>query len=372
MRETDVLVIGAGQAGLSSAYHLARRGLKPLARAESGGRTMLVLDAEDGPGGAWRHRWDSLTMATVNNIYDLPGMPQEDVDPAAQSRQVLPDYFGRFEERFALDVERPVRVESVRHETPGDPAGAFVAVTTAGDIRARTLVNATGTWNKPFVPYVPGMRDFTGRHLRTVDYTRAEDFAGLHVAVVGGGISAVGFLVELSTVTTTSWFTRREPEFHDGPFRQHQLTLAVEQVDQRVRQGLAPKSVVAVTGLRWTPDLLAAKERGAMDRQPMFDRVEPSGVRLADGGFQSVDVILWATGFRADIDHLAPLGLRGPGGGIVMDPPMVAADPRIAMVGYGPSASTVGANRAGRVAATRLIDWLDSAVSASDGSSGSA
>lgn len=90
----------------------------------------------------------------------------------------------------------------------------------------------------------------------------------------------------------------------------------------------------------------------------MFTRIEPGGVRLADGGFRAVDVIIWATGFRADIDHLAPLNLRGPGGGIVMDPPMVAGDPRIALVGYGPSASTVGANRAGRAAASRLIDWL--------------
>ena len=297
-------------------------------------------------------------MATVNNIHDLPGMPQEVVDPDSPSREVLTDYFGRFEEHFDLDVERPVHVTAVRHETPGNPAGAFLVDSTAGGIRARALVNATGTWRKPFVPFVPGMRDFAGQQLRTVDYVRAEDFIGRHVAVVGGGISAVGFLAELSKVTTTSWFTRREPEFATGPFRQHQLTLAVERVDERVRQGLAPKSVVAVTGLRWTPELLAAKERGAMERQPMFVRIEPDGVRLADGGFQRVDVIIWATGFHADIDHLAPLGLRGPGGGIVMDPPMVAADPRIAMVGYGPSASTVGANRAGRVAASRLIDLL--------------
>ena len=96
-----------------------------------------------------------------------------------------------------------------------------------------------------------------------------------------------------------------------------------------------------------------------MNRQPMFTRIEPGGVRLQDGGFQPVDVILWATGFRADIDHLSPLGLRGSGGGIVMDPPTVAGEPRVHLVGYGPSASTVGANRAGRVAVRRLVEYLD-------------
>lgn len=62
------------------------------------------------------------------------------------------------------------------------------------------------------------------------------------------------------------------------------------------------------------------------------------------------DVILWATGFRPAIEHLAPLKLRGPGGGIQAEDTRVVADPRIHLVGYGPSASTIGANRAGRAA----------------------
>jgi hypothetical protein len=62
------------------------------------------------------------------------------------------------------------------------------------------------------------------------------------------------------------------------------------------------------------------------------------------------DVILWATGFRAALDHLAPLRLREPGGGIAVDGTRVIKDPRVHLVGYGPSASTIGANRAGRTA----------------------
>ncbi|HEX4788812.1 MAG TPA: hypothetical protein VH372_10150, partial [Actinospica sp.] len=56
------------------------------------------------------------------------------------------------------------------------------------------------------------------------------------------------------------------------------------------------------------------------------------------------------TGWRAALDHLAPLHLRAPGGGIVMDGTRVVLEPRLHLVGYGPSASTVGANRAGREA----------------------
>jgi pyruvate/2-oxoglutarate dehydrogenase complex dihydrolipoamide dehydrogenase (E3) component len=113
--------------------------------------------------------------------------------------------------------------------------------------------------------------------------------------------------------------------------------------------------VVSATGLFWTPSLRAAAERGVLDRHPMFMRIEPLGVRSSDGGFEPVDVILWATGFRAALDHLAPLGLRGPGGGIAVDGTMVRGEPRVHLIGYGPSSSTVGANRAGRAAVNDLV-----------------
>ena len=91
----------------------------------------------------------------------------------------------------------------------------------------------------------------------------------------------------------------------------------------------------------------------------MFTRIDETGVTLADGSHQELDTIIWATGFRQNIEHLAPLRLRGPGGGIRMDPPMVADEPRIYLVGYGPSASTIGANRAGRAAVRSLSRYLD-------------
>jgi NADH dehydrogenase FAD-containing subunit len=87
----------------------------------------------------------------------------------------------------------------------------------------------------------------------------------------------------------------------------------------------------------------------------MFTSIEPEGVRLHDGTFQPADVILWATGFRAELEHLAPLHLRGPGGGIVMEGTQVASEPRVHLVGYGPSSSTIGANRAGRAAVAALL-----------------
>jgi hypothetical protein len=130
-------------------------------------------------------------------------------------------------------------------------------------------------------------------------------------------------------------------------------------VEERVRQGLPPASVVSVTGLALRPREREAERRGAYDRHPMFARVEPDGVRLADGSLEPADVILWATGFRPALTHLAGLGLRSPRGGIQLDGTTAVAHPRVQLVGYGPSASTIGANRAGRTAARGVAQWLD-------------
>ncbi|WJH22977.1 FAD-dependent oxidoreductase [Pseudarthrobacter defluvii] len=340
---TDVVVIGAGQAGLSAAYHLQRRGLD-----------YAVLDAEEGPGGAWRHRWKSLRMATVNGISDLPGIPKPEVDPAEPSSEFLTRYFGNYEAELGLSVRRPVKVRAVRREDD-NPAGRLRIETSDGDWTAKALINATGTWTRPFWPIYPGQNSFRGRQLHVADYVSADEFRGQHVIVVGGGISAVGLLEEISRITTTSWFTRREPVWRDAPFDAKAGHDAVALVEERVRRGLPPQSVVSVTGLIWTPALRAAKERGALNRQPMFTSIEPDGVRRADGSLLKADVILWATGFRAELEHLAPLHLRGPGGGIAMDGTQVAAEPRVHLVGYGPSSSTIGANRAGRAAVAAII-----------------
>ncbi len=103
-----------------------------------------------------------------------------------------------------------------------------------------------------------------------------------------------------------------------------------------------------------TPYIADALERGVLQRRPMFDRITPGGVSWNDGTSVRADVILWATGFRAEVAHLAPLRLRGPGGGIRMDGTHVFGEPRLHLVGYGPSASTIGANRAGQAAARSL------------------
>lgn len=335
----DSIVIGAGQAGLSASYHLSRLGI-----------SHVVLDADERPGGAWQHRWDALTMRDVHGVAELPddSAPPRD---AERANIAVPRYFAAYERAHELPIVRPVAVDRV-----DDDGGVLVVRAGQREWRARTLVNATGTWTQPFLPHYPGMETFLGEQLHTVDYPGPQHFVGKRVLVVGGGASAVQFLGALAPLTETLWVTRREPIWRNDDFTPEAGAAAVALVEQRVAQGLPPQSVVSVTGLMLRPQEREAERLGAYAaRRAMFARIEPDGVRWADGSFERVDVILWATGFRPAISHLAPLHLRSAAGGIQLDRngrgTTAVQDPRVQLVGYGPSASTIGANRAGRSAA---------------------
>ncbi|GAA5204418.1 NAD(P)-binding domain-containing protein [Microbacterium jejuense] len=349
----DVVVIGAGQAGLSAAYHLQRRGYAPL-QAGDLDRTYVVLDANPAPGGAWQHRWSSLRMATVNGIHELPGFAVPPADPSAASREVLPAYFAEYEARYALDVRRPVRVRAVRR-ADDHPRGRLVVETDSGTWAARFVINATGTWTRPFWPRYPGQERFRGRQLHVADYVSAEEFRGRRVVIVGAGISAVQLLDEISRVADTFWVTRSEPDWSDEAFDIPARVAAIAGVEDRVRRGLPPGSVISVTGMHWTPWARAAQERGVLVRHPMFSAIEEDGVRMPDGSFERADVIVWATGFRPALDHLSPLRLRTPEGGFRVENGRSLDEPRLFLIGYGPSQSTVGANRAGRAAVRAIV-----------------
>ncbi|MBE1487417.1 NAD(P)-binding domain-containing protein [Plantactinospora soyae] len=350
-RDVDVMVIGAGQAGLSAGYFLQRAGFAP----ETG---YLLLDAGGGPGGAWRDRWPTLRLGGVHGIHDLPGLALGEPDPDRPAAEVVADYFGAYERKFDLPVRRPVNVIEVRDRADG----RLTVRTDAGEWTARALINATGTWRHPFWPYYPGQWSFAGRQLHTADYRGPAEFAGRRVVVVGGGTSAVQLLDEIAEVAeATRWVTRRPPVFNDGDFTEERGRAAVARVDETVRAGRPPSSVVGVTGLVWTPQTRRMEAAGLLNRLPMFARITPGGVVWPDGSSFDADVIFWCTGFRAVLDHLAPLKLRAPGGGILMDGTRVVTDDRVHLIGYGPSASTIGANRAGRDAVREIRRLLDAA-----------
>lgn len=372
-----VAIIGAGQAGLSVAYYLRRLGLDP-------GEEFVLLDRGPDTGGAWQHRWEALRIGLAHRIADLPGMAElaisfDTADRQAPAREVVADYYRRYEEHYGLRVLRPAAVRAVRHLREG-----LLVEYTDGDgaehaLAAEIVVNASGTWGAPFVPFYPGRETFLGRQLHTQDYGGAADLAGQRVVVVGGGTSAAGFLLELEGVASElTWVSRRPIDWGaeqadgvgggDGAVAagsdlEGRLE-AVAMQDEAARAGLALPSIVSGTGIPRTRRFQQAIARGLLVAHPMFSQIEPDGVRWAPGvredGVEWVgaDAILWATGFRPELRHLVPLRLRESAGGIVVALGASQREPRVFFAGYGPQASTIGANRAGRQVARQVVASL--------------
>ncbi|WP_461003125.1 ArsO family NAD(P)H-dependent flavin-containing monooxygenase [Streptomonospora sediminis] len=345
----DVVVIGGGQAGLAAGYFLRRAGLE-----------FAVLDAEERPGGAWQHYWDSLHLFSPAEHSPLPGwwMPPQPGREFPSAAHVA-DYLTAYEQRYGLPVHRPVRVRAVR----GDSGGLAVE-SGSGVWRARRVISATGTWRAPYVPAYPGQREFTGRQLHTSGYRRPEEFAGRRVLIVGGGNSAAQILAEVSAVAETTWVTRRPPRFlPDGVDGRVLFDVATRSAAAR-RAGLADGGGVAALGdIVMVPPVREARDRGALQARPMFAALTPNGARWPDGAEEPFDAVIWCTGFRPVLTHLGPLGIRGPGGRIAVDGTRSTAEPRLHLLGYGDwtgaaSATLIGAGRTAKTAVAEIAASL--------------
>jgi len=355
--DTSVVVIGGGQAGLSVSYYLKRLGLDP-------GNEFVVLDRGPGTGGAWQFRWDALRIGSAHRINDLPGMDEIGVsfstaDRTLPAKDVVADYYAQYEEHYGFQIVRSAAVSRVEN------AGDRMLVTFSGEqgdevVSTDIVINATGTWGSPFIPWYPGRDSFAGRHVHTAEYRDAAEFAGQKVVVVGGGTSAIGFLLELESVAeSTTWVSRRPIEFlEDGELNLEARVEAVAAQDEAARAGRALPSIVSGTGVPRTRRIQAGIDRGLLTARPMFASIEPGGVRWSNGSFQEADAIIWSTGFRPELRHLAPLKLREREGGIIVAGGSSWKEPRIFFAGYGPQASTIGANRAGRSIARQAVATL--------------
>ncbi|GAA3513220.1 putative flavoprotein involved in K+ transport [Streptosporangium album] len=347
-RAVDVLVIGGGQAGLAAGYHLRRAGAD-----------FAVLDAQEQPGGAWRHAWPSLRLFSPAQYSSLPGWmmpppPAGGYPSAADTVAYLTDY----EQRYQLPVIRPVSVRAVRR------SGASLQVETdAGVWRARIVISATGAWWRPYVPYYPGIGDFAGRQLHTADYDGPASFDGRNVVIVGGGNSAAQILAELSAVAATTWVTSRPPRLLPDEVDGRALFDLATRRHQAALVGESATGIGALGDIVSVPPVREARDRGVLKAEPMFTRITSEGVAWSDGTTLACNTIVWCTGFRPALGHLAPLRLRGADGLIPTDGTRALGEPRLHLLGYGDwtgpaSATLIGAARTARTAVAEVMQQL--------------
>ncbi|WKX11157.1 ArsO family NAD(P)H-dependent flavin-containing monooxygenase [Streptomyces sp. NL15-2K] len=349
-RHTQVVVIGGGQAGLAAGYHLRRLGLD-----------FVILDAQAEPGGAWQHAWDSLHLFSPAAYSSLPGRPMP-----VQAGETYPDarhvvgYLTEYERRYDLPVHRPVRVAGVHRE-----GGGLRVDTDSGAWRGQAVISATGTWWRPFLPAVPGRSDFRGRHLHTVEYRSPRDFAGQRVVVVGGGNSGAQIAADLACDTELTWVTQRPPRFLADDIDGRALFDAATARRRALDEGRTDTGGVASLGdIVAVPPVREARDAGLLKASPMFVRLDRDGVVWADGTRTPADAVIWCTGFRPALSHLAPLGMRGPRGHIATAGTRAVDEPRLHLHGYGDwtgpaSATLIGVGRPARDAAREIAQLLN-------------
>jgi putative flavoprotein involved in K+ transport len=139
IQSIDTIIIGGGQGGLATSYHLKQQG-----------REHLILERADCAGSAWRDgRWDSFTMVTPNWTLRLPGAEYQGDDPGGfLSRQDTIEMFAGYAHRFGLPLQTNTEVQCVE---PG-PAGSFLVRTPEVTYQARHVVVATGLFQSPRIP----------------------------------------------------------------------------------------------------------------------------------------------------------------------------------------------------------------------------
>lgn len=351
----EVAIVGGGQAGLATAYHLRRGGLVP-------GKDFVVLDAEEHPGGSWQHMWDGLRLFSPATYSSLPGWmmpPWNDANLGFPPRTHVVDYLTRYEERYELAVRRRHRVTSVVRGG-GD---RLVLQTSRGDIEARAVVSATGTWTQPFWPTYPGNRHFQGRQLHAAGYRNPGEFSGQRVIVVGGGNSGAQVLAEVATTADTTWVTSRPPRFLPDDVDGRALFAAATARIDALRQGKEHAGVGGLGDVVMVDSVRQARDRGDLVARSMFSRLTPTGIAWDDGATLDADAIIWCTGFRPALRPVRSLLLRDETGRVRLtgaSGTRVEGEPRLHLVGYGDwtgpaSATLLGVGRSGRATAAEIL-----------------
>lgn len=299
-----IIIVGAGPAGLATAYYLQQRGL-PYRVLERG--TV---------GYAWQNHYDRLHLHTLKQVSALPGLPMPRSYPPFPSGAQVQRYLDLYARHFALRIERGVTVQQARLGN-----GRWQIATNQGMLCGDTLGVATGIWSTPVCPTLGGEAAFGGLILHSSVYRNAAPFRGQRVLVVGAGNSGAEIAVDLS---------------------EHGVTASIA-----IRSGVTfvvkPRSALAMRSAAWLlrklprvlgERLLQAARRdysaiisqtpgSPLDAFPVVDYALPEavnagrvavyggierfvagGARFNDGQTAPFDAVIMATGYRPSVDFL--------------------------------------------------------------------
>jgi putative flavoprotein involved in K+ transport len=304
--QVNTVVIGAGQAGLSVGYHLARQGVQ-----------FVILDASERIGDVWRRRWDSLRLFTPARFAGLDGMPFPAAPDSFPTKNEMGDYLEAYARKFALPVRLGLRVDRVSRL-----GTRFLVV--AGDRRfeADNVIVAMANYQRPRTP--PFANDLDPRivQLHSFDYRNLTQLQDGDVLIVGVGNSGAEIALEAARGHKI-WMAGRETGH--VPFRIDGLAARLVLV-RLVLRVLFHRilSVATPIGRRARPKMLhgggplvRVKPRdltkAGIQRVPRVAGVRNGLPLLEDGRVLDVANVVWCTGFHPGFGWL-DLPVFGPDG----------------------------------------------------------
>jgi len=294
----DVVVIGAGQAGLAMGYLLARQG-----------RRFVILDRADSIGAAWRSRWDSLVLFTPRRYDALPGLAFPGDPDGYPTRDEVIAYLEDYAARFELPIELDSTVRSL---TAKD--GSFVVELEDRRIEAGQVVVATGPFQVPHVPTLAGDLAPEVFQTHSTGYRRPSDVPDGTVLVVGGGNTGYQIAKELSATHNVhlSVGSRQTPlpqRFlgRDLFWWLTKTGLLKTTVDSRLGRRMRERDTLVGSSPR------ELKRRYGVALKPRAVGASGRTVSFADGSERDVDAVVWATGYRPDHSWIN-LPVLDPGG----------------------------------------------------------
>jgi putative flavoprotein involved in K+ transport len=280
----DVVVVGAGHAGLAMGYFLREQG-----------RHFLIVEARS-IASAWRERWDSLTLFTPRRYSGLPGLPFPGDPDGYPTRDEVVEYLEEYAERFELPLEENARVRRLAKE-----GGLFVLEVDGRTIAAEHVVVATGPFQTPYVPEVAERHSPEVFQTHATGYRKPADVPGEKVLIVGGGNTGFQIAKELSethnVVLAVGSRQKPLPQRLLGRDLFWWLTtsrLFNTNIESRLGRRLSTRDTLIGSSPR------ELRGRYGVELKPRVVDADDRIVRFEDGSELEVDAVVWATGYRPD------------------------------------------------------------------------
>lgn len=290
-QDLDVIVVGAGQAGLALGYRLARAGVR-----------FAILERESSAGDIWRRRYDGLTLFTPRNMSALPGLPLRGDPEGYATKDEFATYLEAYAERFGLPIHFEHDVEALDR----DDAGRFrMRCTNGREFRSAAVVVATGPFQ---VPHIPGAasRAPALKHFAAATFSPSMLESRCRVLVVGDGASgrdvAAGMAANHDVILATGKPRRLLPQRILG--RSVWWWLRAFGLLSAPPNSLLGRFMIRMDAFPQRGNSLEQLAEKGVSIRPRLITFEEDLAHFSDRSAERIDAVIWATGYRDDFSWI--------------------------------------------------------------------